>query len=77
MIYISNSKNRTVATGHIGKSIIDVGNIIEFDVQFVFADGDELSHCCNILNIPVRSRSFCFVGQDARIIAANWEVKFI
>lgn len=42
------------------------------DVVSVQCDGHELAHACLITGRIVQSRSFTFIGDEARLIFVNW-----
>lgn len=73
MIYFNDKNNQTITSSHVNCPLGKSFNIDEVDS--VEASFDELQRCGEILGRKVNSNYHMFYGDEARTIAANWDLK--
>lgn len=77
MMYFMDSEGKDILGEqgmHLGDKSLTLEEVIKYGVKYVYADGDELVLCFNILGmkeLDVRSYTFC--GDQARTILLNWD----
>ena len=59
---------------HLGDESLTLEEVVKYDIEYVYADGDELVLCFNILGMnQIDIRSYTFCGDQARTILLNWD----
>jgi hypothetical protein len=74
MLYATIKSLQFNVSGHVGCSDLKGTLKSEYkEVEEIYADGDELNHCCLILDRKhPPTRGYTFIGENAKEIARNW-----